>query len=632
MRLLLLIILSVSVSISYAQSTVDLDPVSITSSRTAQRISETGRNITIIPGSTIEKLPVSSLDELLKYAGSVEVQQRGPAGAQADIVIRGGTFQQVLVLLDGIKINDPITGHFSAYMPIVPSQIDRIEILKGPAAATYGSEAVGGVINIISKTFASSSTEKYSKTNASVAAGEYGYLSAHAGFEHNNKKVHYSLGVLSNNADGQLLRGNNRGYFHNNTYSANMAISLNEQWKLMLHSSYDTRDFAAQNFYTTFASDTATEQVNSWWNHLKLRYSKGKSTNELDVAYKKSSDEYLYNKLSTANKNKSDLLSIQFIHQHKVSETFSYNAGVLSEIKKITSNDRGDHNNNNLAAFSSLVYKQKQLTLSPGIRLVHDDNYGTEFLPQANIAYRIGRINLKANAGRAIRSADFTERYNNYNKALVTGGSVGNPDLTAERSWSYEAGADLLLKSFRFSTAYFYRDQNDVIDFVTTPYSEMPRKDNLSPTGTFALARNIKSVRTSGVEMEAYYACNFSGNSNFSVNATATFLHSKAPGATGSFYIISHAKTLLQQTLSYRYKNLGITLNSIFKERGPQSAPGIGSIVTRQYWVVNTKITYTYKIANAFISVNNIGNVQYVDLLGSRMPGSWVTGGLGVNF
>ena len=138
---------------THAQNPLDLDPLTLTTSRAPQKASETGRSITVVDGSLFKQLPVFSIDELLKYVPGVEVQSRGPMGAQSDIVMRGGTFQQVLVLVDGIKLNDPITGHFSSYIPIAPSEIDRIEVLRGPAAAIYGAEAVGGVINVITKTF-----------------------------------------------------------------------------------------------------------------------------------------------------------------------------------------------------------------------------------------------------------------------------------------------------------------------------------------------------------------------------------------------------------------------------------------------------------------------------------------------
>jgi iron complex outermembrane receptor protein len=133
---------------------IELDPITITASLTPVSASKTGRNILIIKGDMLQKLPVQSIDELLRYVPGVEVQSRGPMGVQSNITIRGGTFQQVLIILDGIRLNDPLTGHFNSYIPISPAEIDRIEILKGASSAIYGTEAVGGVLHIISKTFA----------------------------------------------------------------------------------------------------------------------------------------------------------------------------------------------------------------------------------------------------------------------------------------------------------------------------------------------------------------------------------------------------------------------------------------------------------------------------------------------
>ncbi|MCH5716518.1 TonB-dependent receptor [Niabella hibiscisoli] len=151
-RLTVLVIFMIAGMRGVAQEQT-LDPITVTSSLSEKRSSETGRNIMIVRGEDISKLPVHSLDELLKYIPGVEVQSRGPQGAQSDISIRGGTYQQVLVILDGLRLNDPNTGHFSAYIPITPAQIDRIEVLKGASAAIYGSDAVGGVINIITRSF-----------------------------------------------------------------------------------------------------------------------------------------------------------------------------------------------------------------------------------------------------------------------------------------------------------------------------------------------------------------------------------------------------------------------------------------------------------------------------------------------
>ena len=133
---------------------LQLDPVTVTAGLRPAQSSRTGRNIQVMKGDMFTQLPVNNIDELLRYIPGVEVQSRGPMGTQADISIRGGTFQQVLVILDGMRLNDPNTGHFSAYIPIAPAEIERIEVLKGPASAIYGTEAVGSVIHIITKSFA----------------------------------------------------------------------------------------------------------------------------------------------------------------------------------------------------------------------------------------------------------------------------------------------------------------------------------------------------------------------------------------------------------------------------------------------------------------------------------------------
>src|SRR5687768_11207314 len=178
---LLFLSLSLSVITIAQQTEIELDPVTLTASLQPIQVSKTGRNIISIPGEQFNKLPVHSIDELLRYIPGLEVQQRGPAGSQSDIVLRGGTFQQVLVIIDGLRINDPNSGHFTSYIPIAPAEIERIEILKGASSAIYGSEAVGGVINIITKSFAARKDQQNKQFNISATGGEYDFFSANTG-------------------------------------------------------------------------------------------------------------------------------------------------------------------------------------------------------------------------------------------------------------------------------------------------------------------------------------------------------------------------------------------------------------------------------------------------------------------
>lgn len=620
------------------QPEIELDPLTVTATLQPLPVSRTGRNITSIPGDYFNRLPVHSIDELLRYVPGVEVQQRGPAGSQSDIVLRGGTFQQVLIILDGIRLNDPNTGHFNSYIPIAPAEIERIEVLKGASSAIYGSEAVGGVINIITKSFSAKKNHPDSyreKKQLSIAgtAGEYDLFNAAAGgfWQKNNTAI--GGGILSNNSDGQPQRGT-RGFFNNQTASLSLKQFINDKWNISFRSSYDQRKFSAQNFYTTFVSDTANEKVTSNWNQTRINFQKGKHTINFDAGYKTVKDIFQFNPKSTANDNRSNLLQLLFTDHYKINSKSIISTGLQYQDKKIRSNDRGNHSLNQVAAFIILNQKLNEFSFSPSIRVDHSERRGTELIPQINLSYHLHKFQIRASAGKTIRDADFTERYNNYNKTFVSGGSIGNPDLKAERSFSYEAGVDYFANNnFKLSVTGFQRRHSQLIDWVPTPYSEMPRKNNLSPTGTYALAKNISKVTTSGVEADIQFSKSLSNNNHFFITLGFVWLESKSNSAVPSFYVSSHAKFLTNFNAEYIYKRFSLSVNGIYKNRKPQKATAINAEVDENCFMMNTKaslLIWKQKLS-VFTEVDNVFDNTCSDLLGSQMPGRWLMGGLRLN-
>ena len=123
-----------------------LDPIVVTGSRIPSLLSELGQSIEVISAEQIKEIPVSTLDEVLKYIAGIDVRQRGAGNVQSDVSIRGSTFEQTLVLIDGMAMNDPQTGHHNMNLPINLDDIERIEIVKGTASRIYGPNAMGGVI------------------------------------------------------------------------------------------------------------------------------------------------------------------------------------------------------------------------------------------------------------------------------------------------------------------------------------------------------------------------------------------------------------------------------------------------------------------------------------------------------
>ena len=613
-----------------ASAQIELDPVTVTSSLTQKKISETGRNIISLDGNLFHHLPVSSIDEMLRYIPGVEVQMRGPAGSQSDIVLRGGTFQQVLVLLDGIRLNDPNTGHFNSYIPIAPSEIKSIEILKGASSAIYGSEAVGAVINIITRSFAAKKNDPQKQMRIQTSIGEYKLLNARAGVHFQNDNLAIGAGFLTNNSSGQPQRGT-RGFFHNRTGSLSFRQYIGKKWSVAARSSFDLRDFSAQNFYTTFVSDTAKEKVTTHWNQLQVNFRSGKHQLKFDFGYKAAKDNYQYNPSSIANKNRSYLFQANVSDVYQIADRSHLVSGFQYQSKWIRSNDRGDHHLNTAAAFLILNHAINKFFLSPSLRIDYSDKRGTELVPQVNVSYHSDKLQLRASAGKTIRDADFTEGYNNYNKVFVSGGSIGNPDLQAERSFSYEAGADYFAsKHLKLSTTFFQRRQRNVIDWVPTAYANMPRKTNLSPTGTYALAKNISRVNTTGAELDVQYAHNFKNANSLLATLGFVWLNSDSDKGEPSFYISSHAKLLSNFSLQFVGKYFAIRATGVYKNRNPQQAVAIQAHIDKNCFMMNTKadVFLMRKQLSLFVQVDNLFNKRCADLLGTRVPGRWASGGL----
>jgi iron complex outermembrane receptor protein len=637
---LLALTLASSFSAWTQEQEIELDPITVTSSLQQVKSSRTGRNIVVIKGEQLINTPVHSVDDLLRYVPGIEVQARGPMGSQSDFVIRGGTFQQVLVILDGNRINDPNTGHFTSYIPIAPAEIERIEIVKGGSSAIYGSDAVGGVIHIITKTFAAKGKTAAKEFNTQVVVGEYDLANINAGGFYNNGKTAIGGGILSNNTSGQRQRGT-RGFVHMNSASLSLNQQVNDNWQVGVRSSYDNRDFGAQNFYTGLKMDTASEKVKTFWNSLRVAYKKKNNSLSFDAGYRSTTDEFFFTPTSIPNQSKSRLFQGLGVYEHRFSEQTIVSTGAQYQTRSIRSNDRGNHNVDQAGAFVTL---NQQVTpaflINPALRVDWHELGGTELIPQLSLSYRMHSLQLRANGGKTIRYADFTEQYNNYNKPpyVRSGNRIGNPELEAETSFSYEGGLDwFAADGIKLSATYFSRDYDKLIDYVLTPYSEMPRQGNLQPNGTFYLAKNIAQVNTKGVETDLLFQKRFSNNHSLLTNVGLLWLDSESENNTSSLYVSSHARYLANFTVRYATPLFAISTNGIYKKRGSQAQKETPSLIqaelTSSYFVMNLRgeVLLLDNMVSLFGQVDNVFDRQYSDLLGATMPGRWIMGGIRIS-
>jgi len=324
------------------------------------------------------------------------------------------------------------------------------------------------------------------------------------------------------------------------------------------------------------------------------------------------------------------------MHQYDFSTQTVLTTGFNYQQKIINSNDRGDHSLFLAAPFVSLTQKIGQhFFLQPSLRVEMVQHNDPELVPQLTASYKADQWQFRVSGGKTIRDADFTERFNNYNKPLVTGGRIGNPDLQAEHSWSYEAGTDWFYNNkLKISATVFQRQHSRLIDYVNTAYADMPRKENLSPTGSYALAKNIAKVNTSGLETDIQYSQPFGAHQQLTVNAGLVWLSSNSSNNTASLYVSSHARVLTNFSVQYRICNLNLALTGLYKHRKPDAtAGGINAKLTADYFIMNARVSYAILKSRLafFVQADNVFDRQYSDLLGAIMPGRWATGGITFN-
>ncbi len=622
----------------------ELDELLVNSSRLEQKVAETGKHLSIITAKEIQQLPINSIDELLRYVSGIETQSRNGFGVQSDISMRGSTFSQVLVLIDGMRLNDPLTAHFNNHIPISIAEIEQVEVLSGPAAAMYGPDAVGGVINIVSKTFSAKNDNNGFQTNGKVMGGENGLISTQSGAYYQNEQFRFGFGILNNQADGEELRNPNypdSTVLYNNdfkvqTTSASLAYQINNDWSVHLRSAYDFRDFNAKYFYTASTFDESREIVKNWWNQLKVQHIGNTSQTSIDLTYKRTNDDFLFNPLFSGNVHTTQMGQFQVNHYHILNDDLKLNVGVQLGRRQIESNDRGEHSDNYGGIYAMAAYTlAENTTLSGSLRGDYDANFGFEINPQLNVSHRLNDLILRASAGRSIRAADYTERYISNNLPnLSANRNLGNPELEAETSWNTEIGADYYSDfGLRLSATVFRRVGNNLIDYVITNEQDIPRQEvfpTLIDNANYFFTQNLEEVTTTGLETELGYTRQFSDALGLNAILGYTFLNSSNDAEVLSKYISNHANHRLTATLDIAYDWVNWSVQLLHKNRNADFAESIGAELSENYTVLNTQLSLAIVPNKLFLNgqINNVFDKQYSDILGAPMPGRWFMGGI----
>lgn len=592
------------------------DSVVVTATRGPSALEETGRRVTVYTQQDIQALSVNSLDQLLDVVAGLDVQSRGGFGVQSDLTMRGSTFNGVLLLLDGARVNDPYTGHFLMDLPVPLSEIARIEVLRGPATALYGPDALGGVVHLLTSTALRNGSgrdvgtsvrvdARYGKNNlydvggTARAAGETTAVSAAASAQGSDGQT---VSAAEPPDDSDLPSTVQTDFSRR---AATTAVSRNLGGAtLYARAGVDDREFGAYHYYTDFSTDRAREATSTFW--LQSRLSSAGATDtpwQVQVFGKQHRDRYTYNPASPSNRHVSRRVKVQgqaARHLGRVRVT----GGASGGLRGVDSNRDGLHSDFSVGAFVGLRWRAtSRLTVNQSTRLNYDDGFGVEPTPQLYLAYELGPATLRAGGGRVVRAPNYVERF------IDSPTNQGNDGLDAETAWSGEAGADVQLPAdLSLSVTGFHRTTQNAIDYL--------RQD-----GVF-VARNLDRTTTTGLETELSFDRRL-GAVGLDLDVAYTLLDATLDAqepVSAYKYGLNSARHHVQGSASMTAGPVTLGLQGTWKDR-LRDAP----LATDRYGVVHGRVGYRVQVGGAPITlsaeVRNVGDVDYSEVFDAPMPG-----------
>ncbi|MBS3914821.1 MAG: TonB-dependent receptor [Bacteroidetes bacterium] len=591
--------------------TIQLQDAVIQTNRIQQNLSETDRNITVLDAKTIASLPVKSVSELLSYVQGLDIRQRGVWGAQADVGIMGGSFEQALILIDGVRMSDPQTGHHMMNIPIHPDMIDRIEILKGPAAARYGINALSGAIHIITKTadkslciarlYSGSSMEKDSSDNQTFLNSGLSFVAG--------SKIKNTNFMLGGSADF----GN--GYRYNtdmNNYRFSGKISHLDKQKneWFIQAGYIQNKFGANAFYAAPGDKESKEKVETAFGAIRYKLKRDKWELIPMISYRYNFDHYIY-----IRQNPAIYQNRHFSHVWNPELNFTYNFhhGTLAlgaEYRRDTlrSNNLGNRSRNLTGIHADYLFqKWNKIKILFGVYSIYHSQYGWSIFPTLEAGYLLRPgLRLFANAGTAQRLPSYTDLY--YKGPL----NVSNPNLKPENSMNVEIGIKRNVHDKSLSASIFRRDISNLIDWVrdsvTHPWSPV----------------NYNQVITTGLDIAADYYLNLHWKRIKNIRFRAGYVHLYQSYSAGL------ENTISKNVLENLKDQFIISANSVIFDAWKMQVSYRYLLRNNMnaYSLLDLHLAYNKKDVTFFADINNILNTQYREISTIPMPPRWFAIGL----
>lgn len=577
--------------------------------------SDAFRLVTQVTHADIETLPIQTVADILQYLPGLDVRARGASGSQADISMRGGTFDQVLVMINGVNMSDFHTGHYALNLPITPAMIERVEVLQGTSAYLHG--AFSGAVNIITKDNCPGNRAVTLRLDGGMNGLVHPQIAAVI-----KKAEALTVGLSADysRADGYLspaptdkeaVACRNSDYQSANLYMQTrwkgLDVQAGAQWKdAGLGMGYG---FGSQDQFDATRTAFASARYEHRWGAWRL---------DAQAAYRANYDRYEWHRGQEKGRNIhfSQAASADAVaHYASRIGTTSLGAGVRNEhIRSTNLVPRG--NRFHVHYFAEQTFYYAGLSASIGINGTYNTQFGHHLGGSANIGYAFadaGTVYLNAN--RSLRMPTFTDLYYN------AGNQLGNPDLKPEEAWLLSLGykGEWRLsdgKAGRLSLAVdgYYRWGRNIIDWVFVP------TDAKRPYH----AQNQQRVNAAGGELSLAYRLN-EWLRCVAVDYAYTYLDLDLK-ETGSRYLdyLSHKLTIrLEHGI---YKGFGASWTVRFCKREGQFNNAEGEVTDYQpVWLLDGSLFWQNSTLRVSAECTNITHARYYDYGGVLRPGAWAT-------
>ncbi len=529
----------------------------------------------------------------LRNDASIFLEQRGAGGAQTDITLRGGSFEQTLVLLNGFRINDSQTAHHNLDLPLPMEAMDSIQVLHGAGSTLHGVDALSGVVDFL------------------TAAPRSNSLEASAGFGSFGENEQALMGELMRRRWSTRVTGTHNlstGFMYDRDYRNETASD--ELWRESRLGLTDIlvagsdRSFGANQFYGNYPS---WERTKGWFG--SIRQELGAHT-EADYGYRRHTDEFVLVRADPALYENNHIDGSWQASLHRT-QNFGVGAvllgGVEADGDSIRSNNLGDHARNRAAGYLDLDLNpvKRRWGLSVGAREEgFSGGFPMVFAPNVAGSYRVRTtVKLRGSVGYGFRIPTYTDLY--YSDPTT----VGNPNLKAESAWSSEAGVDWTPgQRWSFSATGFYEPQHNTIDYVRANSTDRWQ------------ATNLNGLSFKGVETSATIA--LTRTQQLQLDWTNLYGAQSALHGLQSEYIFNYPVENAHMLWTMNIHNRLRVRNSLqVAQRYQQTPYPVWDLAfeydagTRQKW-------------RPYLRLANLSNTGYQEIEGVAMPGRSITGGM----